>query len=79
LAVAISPNPSNGVFKINLTDLLENEFEVSVYDLAGNAILTDMVNGNQSTIDLTNQKTGIYFVKIISNNRSVTKRVQIQH
>ena len=79
LAVAISPNPSNGIFKINLTDVIENEFEISVQDLSGKTIYNDFINGKEATLNLTEQISGIYFVKIISNNRSVTKRVQIQH
>lgn len=79
LAVAISPNPSNGIFKVNLTDAKENDFEIKVLDVSGSEILSDFVNGKQTTIDLTHQKAGIYFVKIISNNRSITKRIQVQH
>jgi len=79
LAVAVSPNPSNGVFKINLTDAVENEFEISVQDLTGKTIYSDFVNGKETTLNLTEQVSGIYFVNIISNKRSVTKRVQIQH
>ena len=79
LAVAISPNPSNGIFKINLTDVIENEFEISVQDLSGKTIYNDFINGKEATLNLTEQISGIYFVKIISNNRSVTKRVQVQN
>lgn len=79
LAVAISPNPSNGVFKINLTDVIENEFEISVQDISGKTVYSDFVNGKETTLNLTEQISGIYFVKIISNKRSVTKRIQIQH
>ena len=79
LAVAVSPNPSNGVFKINLTDVVENEFEITVQDITGKTIYRDFVNGKETTLNLTEQISGIYFVNIISNNRSVTKRIQIQH
>ena len=79
LAVAVSPNPSNGIFNFNLTDVIENEFEISVQDITGKTIYRDFVNGKETTLNLTEQISGIYFVNIISNNRSVTKRIQIQH
>lgn len=79
LSVAISPNPSSGVFKINLTDLQENEFNITVSDVSGNSIYSNFVNGTQTSIDLSSHNTGVYFVNIVSNNRSVTKRIQVQH
>lgn len=78
LAVAISPNPSNGLFKLNLTDLNDSQFEIMVLDVAGHVIMHENVQGTEKQLNLTDQNNGVYFIKIISDNRSVTKRVQIQ-
>jgi len=79
LAVAISPNPSNGVFKINLTEANVNKFDLMVYDVSGNEIYTNSIDAKEAMLDLTNQKAGIYFVEIVTDNRSITKRIQLQN
>lgn len=60
----IYPNPSNG--KINIS--WENMFEATIfeiYDVLGNIILSQKVNGNQGNynFDLSNQAKGVYFIK----------------
>ena len=65
----IYPNPVNDVLYINAETEIE---EVSVYDVYGRQQST--VNGQQSTIDVSRLNTGIYFVRIKTNDEVVTRR-----
>ncbi len=65
----IYPNPVNDVLYINAETEVE---EVSVYDVYGRQQST--VNGQQSTIDVSRLNTGIYFVRIKTNDEVVTRR-----
>lgn len=72
--IVISPNPSTGIFTIFSNNL--NLDKIEVYDITGKIINTRTnVNSTNTTLDLTNVSTGIYFVKIVSNNQSTVKRI----
>ena len=60
---SVSPNPSNGVFTIN-TDV---NFSYKVYNVIGELI----IESNSNKIDLSTNKTGIYFLKIETTNGTV--------
>ena len=73
IAFSIYPNPVND--KIYIETEVEVE-EVVVYTITGVvAGHQSMVNGQQSTvIDVTNLNSGIYFVKVVTENGEVVKR-----
>jgi hypothetical protein len=74
--VAIYPNPSNGIFNIGFGNLSPNKIEV--YDISGKLILQKNsleVTNNQTNIDLSYTSTGVYFVKISTENNTITKRI----
>jgi len=60
--VTISPNPSNGIFRIENLQNIEN-YTVTVSEISGKILNTNhLINGN--TIDLSGFANGIYFVRI---------------
>lgn len=79
LAVAISPNPSNGIFNIQLTESGINGFKINVYDISGVEIYSNDVTLNQTSIDLLDYKPGTYFIKVVTENRSVTKKILLHN
>jgi len=74
--IAIYPNPSKGTFNVSMGTIIPKT--IQIYDLTGKIVSskTEFQN-NQSTVslDLSNISSGIYFVKIVSENQSVTKRI----
>ena len=46
--------------------------KIEIFDLLGNAILTTDIQNN---IDVTNFQSGMYVIKIHSDNGQVTKKV----
>lgn len=73
--VTIFPNPSNGVFTIELSDV--TKFNYTVIDVIGNVVNTNNVNGNKVSINLSNNAKGAYFVTVESENGSITKKVML--
>ncbi len=74
--IAVFPNPSNGIFNIAFGNLDPNKIEV--YDISGKLILQKnklQVSDNQANIDLSNASNGVYFVKISTENNTITKRI----
>ena len=72
--VNIYPNPAND--KIHIVTDVEIE-EVVVYTITGVIVgQQSTVNGQQTlTIDLDNLKSGIYFIKINTNEGNIVKRI----
>lgn len=74
--IEIYPNPSNGLFNVTLGNFIPEA--ITVYDLSGKIILTDKnvtISNYSYLLNLSNAATGIYFVKIVSDDQSVVKRI----
>lgn len=74
--IIISPNPSAGIFSISSNSNI-NDFEISVVNILGEEIYKTKMISNTTELDLSNQQNGVYFVKINSNENSITKRIII--
>jgi len=74
--IAIFPNPSTGVFNISTGNKAIDKVEV--YDVTGKVVLSlnDFSAANsQTALDLRGVSSGIYFVKISSENQNTVKRI----
>jgi lysyl endopeptidase len=61
---SIYPNPSNGIFNIQLNNS-GNEVKIDIVDVTGRLIFTELIVGQSSfTIDLSNKADGTYFIRI---------------
>ena len=69
-SINVYPNPVNDVLFIE-TEVEINE--VVVYDVYGRQQLA--VSGQQSAVSVTNLNSGIYFVKVVTENGEVVKRI----
>ncbi len=74
--VAIYPNPSSDIFKVSLGNTIPKSIEI--YDVSGKIIYSqkDFQNiGNAIPLNLTDASNGVYFVKIATDEQTVTKRI----
>jgi hypothetical protein len=65
--IVIYPNPSNGLFNIDLKNNLELK-EIEFYDYSMKRIET--MNYSQFFIDISDYSDGVYFLKIVINKRA---------
>lgn len=74
ISPVIYPNPStDGLFTINN---IAGKTEVTVYDIVGKVVYTTEISaGNKSTLDLSSQVNGSYFVRVKNTNGVTTKKV----
>ena len=71
--VVVYPNPTKGTMQIqNSESRIEN---VEVYDAYGKLLNVVNVNDNTAALDLSGYAAGTYFVKIMTENGMVTKRI----
>jgi hypothetical protein len=78
---AIYPNPNEGNFKIQLSDL-QDSFSVQIYDNSGRVVYDrefNQINSLTQAIDLGNISSGIYLVSLKdSNNKTITKKIIVE-
>ena len=66
-SMSVYPNPSSGVFYLNLSENTDNS-RIEVFDARGTRIRTQLARENYNLIDLEDQPNGFYSVLIINNN-----------
>lgn len=77
IAFTISPNPTNGLIKLELGEPNESSI-VTVYDARGKLIKAMQVNGDETIINLENENSGIYLIQVSNDRGKATKRL-IKH
>jgi hypothetical protein len=73
LGAAIYPNPTDGNLTLKMNTA--SNVDVTVYDLNGRALLNKKVNDTQSEINISNQPSGVYLLKVKADNGEFSKRI----
>ena len=76
-AFDIYPNPSNGAFSIELTEL-SSATTVSITNATGQLVFTSTLNDTKTDISLENIEAGVYFVSIENESGSIKKAMIIE-
>jgi acetyltransferase-like isoleucine patch superfamily enzyme len=81
--ITIAPNPSDAEISIFLYDTKDEQYDCSIYDLAGKRLKSIKIETHENkateqfnTADLAN---GIYLVVVSNNNFRITKKLAIEH
>ncbi len=80
----IYPNPANETISINADLLVTSDLEIRVLDITGKLLIEvaeeKNVTGNYSKqLSTSSLPEGIYFIKLITNGKSLMKKVTIIH
>ena len=67
--ISIYPNPSNGVFNVNVKET----FNLEVIDITGKIVKTQVLDNNTNTVNITD--SGFYVLKFTNKNNSVIHRI----
>ncbi len=73
--VKIYPNPGTGVFNVYV-DQASEHLELTVFNELGMLVKTETMTSNESKLDLRNEKSGIYFVRVSDHNK-VTRIIKL--
>ena len=78
----ILPNPSNGIFTLNMNSSQTDQLEIAVFDMVGNRVYAEknlVISGQlNKTINLTRLPEGIYFMKISGQEVMTTRKLVIK-
>ena len=72
------PNPSSGIFNINIEGLNVGA-DIFILDLSGRVIKEQSISvrDNSIIVDLSSSPKGIYFVKIVTGKSTISKKLII--
>lgn len=71
-SIIIAPNPTTGTLFINFNNIeLVEDTEMTVFDISGRKILNQKVQSNREVLNLKNNPSGTYLLKIISGNHKI--------
>lgn len=75
--VTLVPNPSNGVVAIEWSQAIEKEYQVQVTGVNGQVLMTKVMGegSQQLRLDLSAYPSNIYFVKMVSNDEVITRKL----
>ena len=80
--ILVYANPNNGIFNVGFTDMRAEKLVMQVVDLQGKVLLDRNLSGNKgdftSRISLTNPSKGIYFVRIIADGKTFSRKVIVE-
>ncbi len=66
--VSVYPNPTNGIVNIHAINNIDG---VEVYDIQGRILQRNAVGAAAYQLDLSSRQSGVYFLKVLSDNKSV--------
>jgi len=72
ISINIFPNPCDGKFAVQ-SETKENKIEV--YNVFGEKIYRSEINKQKTEVDISSQPSGIYFVKVKTSKRMITKKI----
>ena len=72
--ISISPNPSSGIFTLQSTAEITT---IEIYNVLGEEVYKSEVKSQKEEINLSNQPSGIYFVKVITDEKVYSRKIII--
>ncbi len=72
LETILYPNPNDGRFSLNFNFEPTSQVNISVYDISGKEVFNDSTSSKIHILDLKKLTSGIYYVKISSNELNQT-------
>ena len=70
---SISPNPASTTLNIKISEKLNNA-KITVFDVLGKKVYTKDLNTLTPSVDVSKWNSGVYLVKISSENFTQTRR-----
>ena len=76
LGINVYPNPTSQYIQIE--GLASEEFQAVMFDLRGVPVLNKLLNGTKKELDVSALQTGMYLLRLQSENRSTTTTILIK-
>ena len=71
IVYSIYPNPNNGIFSISTIQ----DTHITIYNTLGDVVIDSDYLSGINTLDISEQKSGIYFVKLFTSNEETNFKI----
>lgn len=81
VSMNIFPNPSNGLFTIEMNASKAGNFNIDIINIQGQVVYSKQINQDgfyKDQIDLSNEARGIYYIRINDSNDMKVSKIMIQ-
>lgn len=76
-SILIYPNPANDVLNINMANYGKADVKIEIYNAMGELVKSMNNNSQTLQIDMSNEVSGIYYVTLVTNEGTITKKVSL--
>jgi len=79
--LSIYPNPTNGIFTIEMNDVEKDVYTIKITNVLGQKIfrISQSVNGiYKENIDLSTFQKGVYLIQIKNSTTTITERIIVE-
>jgi len=73
--ITIYPNPTNGEFRIEMSDMGYEILEIEIFDVFGNLVSNLKSQISNHAFDLSNVPTDVYYIKIKTSYGTITRKI----
>ena len=73
--LVIYPNPCGGKFFIEMESPLSSDNRLEIFNILGKKVYQAKLTSEKSTIDLSEQPSGVYIARIFSGNKSYIEKI----
>ena len=78
LLMNVYPNPANAQVLILISEI--SDYEITLLDITGRTVqTTEIIQGDKTSIDVSQLQNGIYFVQVTGNGHSTTQKIIVKH
>jgi len=77
LSVSVYPNPNNGHFSIEYSNISYGEDILLIYNSLGQILVRELLFSNQGKVDLHEIGAGVYNLKLISGNQMISRNIVV--
>ena len=81
LNLAASINQNKGVFNLDLINVQEGKYTISVDNLLGQEVYSEIrnvIHSSSSIVNLSNLTKGVYMINIENNDTSINRKIIIE-
>jgi hypothetical protein len=76
----IYPNPTDGIIQIETSAASNNDIEIQVFNSLGKMLINEHVkNSGLVSLNLNQYNSGLYFIKVMSNNEVLIQKSIVKH
>ena len=76
LDISIEPNPSTGIFNVNISEIASHEsVKLEIVNTAGQRVVSKTLTSESTKVDISTSAAGTYFVKLITESGTTVKQI----